>query len=160
MNAPVRLALAAAFCVPAYAAEALTAGAGPRQARADVKFVIEIPRVLRLQLLGHPAELHVTEQDVARGHIAIRGPRLGIVANNRSGYVLHARLHGHAFAGLEIDGLPVRLVVDGPSGASAQPTQVGAPSPATYRVEYRLRLAPEARPGRHAWPIALELQDP
>jgi hypothetical protein len=160
MARALAVTLMAMFPLPAFAAEALATGPGATSARAEVRFAIKVPRVLRMEELDHPSEVTVLDQDVARGEVVVRGPSLRFVSNNRSGHVLRARLHGNSFSGLEIVGLPALLAFDGASGATAMSARPGAGATGAYRIEYRLRLAPGARAGRYAWPVALELQNP
>ena len=118
---------------------------------------VVVPRVMALQLDGHPPQVRVTPEDLARGEVVVRGPRVRITANDRNGFVLRADLRGDAFRGFEVDGLPAPVACDCPSSQAAM--RVPGNRVAT-EVAYRLRLAANAAPGNYGWPLTLSLQDP
>lgn len=127
---------------------------------ASVKLAIAIPRVLRMTLLRHPATVMVTEADIAHGEIVVRGPQVDIVANNREGFVVRAELRGDAFTALRISGLAREVTADAGGSGTPMPFTPGAPRATPRDVEYRLRVASNASPGPHPWPVALTLQNP
>ena len=112
---------------------------------------------MALQLDGHPARLRVTAEDLARGEVVVRGPRVRITANDRNGFILRADLRGDAFRGFEVDGLPARVACD---CASSQAAMRVAGNRLATEVAYRLRLSADAAPGDYGWPLTLSLQDP
>ena len=138
--------VAGALALPAGASSEL-AQAGP--ARAYLDFTIKVPRVALLRLLNHPTSIDVTADDIARGKVVVSGASLDLIVNNPLGYVLRADLMNAMFTAARIVNLPSRMA-----------TMVGKPRPAAIPVEYELSLAPDAQPGRYAWPVALSLQDP
>lgn len=158
--AALAIFLAAGPCRPAAPAEPSPLGAGAVTATSSIRFVVRIPPTLWMRLIDHPAEVELTAGDISRGELVVHGPRLEVRSNHRLGYLLLASVQGEAFTGVEIDGLPVRVVSRGAASGPRQPSQVGAPAPAPYALEYRLRLSINARPGRYAWPVTLVLADP
>jgi hypothetical protein len=142
------------------AAGAATDANGALVAKAVVGLVVSIPRVLSLQLLDHPGSVTLSEQDVVRGEIVVRGTRLDIAANQRTGYVLRAELVNQAFSGLEIAGLERALHSDGGPVVLPMRSTAGRPRSEPLPVEYRLLLAAGTRPGTYAWPVALSVLEP
>ena len=137
----------------------LPAFAGERRAEANLDVTIVIPRVLSMKLLDHPRTLRVTEADIARGEVVIRGTRVELVANSRNGYRVHAELRHAAFAGVDLQGLDSPIEVRGQAAVAWMRSAIGAPRPGAAPVEYRFRLAADAQPGEYAWPVALTLED-
>ena len=132
----------------AMAASGIETGAGAAVARAAVDFAIAIPRVMQLRLLGHPLQVEITGDDIARGKLTVSGASLDLLVNNPLGYALRAEVASAAFSAVRIN-LPARM-----------PSMVGRPRPAPIAVEYELEIAPGTAPGRYAWPVALTLQEP
>jgi hypothetical protein len=145
---------------PLHAASEALSGAGALAAKASVDFTLNVPRVMQMRLLGHPASLDITAEDIARGSITVSGPRLDLLVNDRLGYVLRAEVVHAVFTAAKIMGLPSTLVAT-PAGASVRmASMVGRSRPQPVAVEYELQLASDAQPGRYPWPVALTLQQP
>ena len=123
----------------------------------SVDLRLTVPRVMALQLDAHPTRVHVTPEDVARGEVVVRGPRVRIAANDRNGFLLRAELRGDTFSGFAVDGLPAPV---GCECASAVAPMRVAGNRLSTEVAYRLRLASNAAPGVYGWPVTLSLQDP
>ena len=146
---------------PLYAAsEAATGGAGALAARASIDFSLSVPRVMQLRLLGHPAALDVTAEDIARGSITVSGPQLDLLVNDRLGFVLRARVVNTVFTAAKIAGLAMPLTATVAGASLPMAPMVGRPRPQPVAVEYELQLAADAVPGRYSWPVALSLQEP
>ena len=149
MGLPCAAALAALLLATAPPAAAL--------ARESVDLRVRIPRVLALEMEGHPARVRVTEADVARGEVVVHGPRVRIAANDRDGFVLRAQLATGPFGGFEVGGLPAALACECDAAHAAMRVPGNRLEAA---VAYRLRLAAHASPGVYRWPLTLSLQDP
>lgn len=141
----------------AHAASQAAVGAGPLSARATVDFAINVPRVMRMQLLDHPATIAVTSEDIARGYVRVSGPRIDLLVNDRQGYAVRAELQGTAFTEARISGLPGAIVATREAALAQMPTMVGRARPQPYNVTYELKLAVDAAPGPQPWPVALTL---
>lgn len=141
----------------AHAASQVATGAGPLTAKAAVDIAISIPRVMRMQLLDHPATVAVTSEDIARGYLRVAGPRIDLLVNDRQGYAMRAELLGTAFTEARISGLPGAITATREAALAQMPTMVGRPRPQPYNVVYELKLSPGATPGPQAWPVALTL---
>jgi hypothetical protein len=163
VSACVRI-ITAGLCLPlaqlAFAASETISGAGPLAARASIDIAISIPRVMQMRLIGHPAMLDVTAEDIARGSITVTGPSIDLVVNDRAGYNLRAELVQAVFTAVRIAGLPVAMQATGTPAIARMPSMVGRPRPQPMPVAYELQLAADAVPGRYTWPVALSLQEP
>lgn len=160
MRALFLLAIPAAFAAPpTLGAGVDAAGAGRLEARARIDLRIDIPRVLEMRLIDHPATVVVTADDAAHGEVVVSGPRVDVVANDRRGYWIDASLSG-PFEGATVEGLPARIEVDRSGGRALMPSMVGLPRPDPYRVRYRLRLRQGTAPGSYRWPVALSIESP
>jgi hypothetical protein len=133
---------------------------GKSAASAELHFVINVPRVLKLELLDHPRTLEVSAQDVALGHVTVRGLRLDIRANDRGGYRLRAQLNGGAFEGVEVLGLDAPLAAGREGAVVRMPPQASEGRAAPRAVEYIFRLERGAQPGVYRWPVTLSLESP
>lgn len=143
------------------AAEGAASSHGALSSATTMRFAIAIPRMLRMRLIDHPSTVVVTAADIARGEIVVRGAQVDIAANNRNGFLVRAQLRGQEFTGMHLSGLARDFRADGEaSSITPMPSTGGGPRPEPRDVEYRLRLAANALPGRYAWPVALTIQDP
>jgi hypothetical protein len=155
--------LALGLCAsPAFAASDAGApgGNGALSASGAVRFVVNVPRVLQMKMLEHPSFVLVTEADIARGEIVVRGPRLDILSNQRNGFLLKVQLLNRAFSGMRLTGLAREVDAEGEASVTSLPSMVGQARSEPRSVEYRLRLAEDAAPGQYAWPVSLTIQDP
>ena len=152
--------LLSTVALPAAASGQLATGGGGLSASAWVDMRITVPSMLQMALLGHPASLRITAEDVKNGEVVVTGARASIIANSPLGYYIQAELVG-PFVEATIEGLPapVRLTAQAVNRV-LMPTMVGHPRPQPYPVSYRLRLANGTTPGEYAWPIALSLETP
>ncbi len=144
-------ALLLAAAPMAFGASGVATGAAGLTARTAIDFAITVPRVMQMKLLGHPAALLVTAEDIARGKITISGPSIELLVNDRLGYSVRAELMSAAFTAVRVIGLPLGI---------RMPSMAGRPKPAPVPIEYELQLAAGAQPGHYAWPVALSLQEP
>jgi hypothetical protein len=129
-------------------------------ARAALDFAISIPKVMQLRLLGHPAALDISAEDIARGEVTVSGPSLDLLVNDRFGYVLRAEIVNAIFTAVRITGLASPVVVTQDPALLRMPTMVGRAKPAPVPVEYKLQLAADTVPGRYPWPVSLTIQEP
>jgi len=145
---------------PLYAASDALSGAGAITAKASVDFLITVPRVMQMRLLGHPASLDITAEDIARGSVTVSGPRLDLLVNDRLGFVLRAELVNAVFSAARIVGLSAPITATAAGATLRMASMVGRPKPQPVAVDYELTLAADAVPGRYSWPVSLTLQEP
>jgi hypothetical protein len=161
MSARIVIAgLAFAFAQLAFGASDSVSGTGALAARASIDIAIGVPRVMQMRLLGHPAMLDVTAEDIARGSITVSGPSIDLLVNDRAGYNLRAELVNAVFSAVRIAGLPASVQASAAPAIVHMPSMAGRPRPHAVPVSYELQLASDALPGRYPWPVALSLQEP
>jgi hypothetical protein len=144
----------------ARAASDVARGAGASRASASVDFSISVPHVMQLRLLGHPAAIDLTPDDIARGSITVSGAQLDLLVNDRAGYLIRAQLANPVFTAAKVLGLPGELVASAQAATLRMASMVGRPKPAPLAVSYELQIAPGAAPGRYGWPVSLSLEQP
>lgn len=135
------------------------ASAAPAHAAsAPVRLAIHIPRIHTLVLRDHPRFVSISAEDIARGHVLVTGPRIGIVSNDRRGVILRAGLLGSVVEAVELVGLGAPVVVAGDGTSIALGPAAGATR--SLPVRYRMRLSTLASPGTYRWPVMLSIEDP
>jgi hypothetical protein len=154
--APLAFALA---CPAVFGAGHTATGTAALQADAAIDLKVVIPQLLSMRLIDHPAEVTVTASEAAAGEVVVSGPRLALLANDRRGYFLEARL-AEPFSAASIEGLPAPLSVTSDGGRALMPSMVGMQRPEPYRVRYHLRLREGTVAGTYAWPVALQIESP
>jgi hypothetical protein len=153
---PLALALA---CSSALGAGRTATGSGGLQSDAAIDLKVVIPQLLEMRLIDHPAQVTVTESDAIAGEVVVSGPSVALIANDRRGYFLEARLAA-PFSTASIEGLPAPLDVTAEGGRVLMPSMVGMQRPDPYRVRYHLRLREGTVAGTYAWPVALQIESP
>jgi hypothetical protein len=144
----------------AHAASNVAMGAGAMRDSAALDFTVSVPHVMQLKVLGQPAALQVTADDIARGSITVSGAQLDLLVNDRDGYVIRAQLANPIFTAAKVLGLPGALVAGDGATTLRMASMVGRPRPAPMSVSYELQLAPGTTPGQYSWPVALSLEHP
>ena len=141
-------AAAAAFaCAPAHA----------QGARATLGVTVTVPRHASLRV-AQPDSLLVSEEDIARGWIELAAPVEVLVQSNaRQGYTLAFERRGALVREVEVRGLGETLRLQGGAATASRPA--AGPGLWQDRLLLRLRftLAPDARAGRHDWPVQISL---
>ena len=104
-----------------------------------------VPKSAQLAVRGQPSTFAITAADIARGYVDIgAGPQLEVKTNSREGLQVGFFASDDTVRGIELRrGGSSLLLAGAPRGT------------ATHRVplDYRLLLAPTARPGVYAWPV-------
>ncbi|HUJ01638.1 MAG TPA: hypothetical protein VLY46_15470 [Usitatibacter sp.] len=156
---PPLLGIGLAIALPSAASSTSVDGGGALRAGAAIDVRVVVPKVLELRLLDHPQTVQVSAADAANGQVVVSGPRIALVSNARSGYVVQAAIRG-PFTEASIEGLPQPVHVDSSGARVPMPAMVGQLRPQPFRVRYRLTLRENTPPGTYAWPISLSLQAP
>jgi hypothetical protein len=154
------VAALAAASPHARAASDAAVGPGSLRASAALDFSIAVPHVMQLKVLGQPAAIAVTADDIVRGSVIVSGAQLDLLVNDRDGYVIRAQLANPMFTAARVLGLPGPLVAGDGATALRMASMVGHARPAPIPVSYEMRLAPGATPGQYGWPVALSLEHP
>lgn len=133
---------------------ALPAGgsvAGDRSATFQVS--LEVPVRIALAVLGEPAPLTVTANDLARGYKDV-SVRYHVSHNNRRGYLLRIA---------NLGGVASTIRVSGPGGSVGGGDVVelrgdGLAFEQDIALEFRLVLRDHVSPGTFDWPVQLTVQ--
>ena len=154
------LAVAMIASLPAIApaASSVGSGSGTVAARAAIDFMIQVPRVMQMRLLGQPAAIDVTAEDIARGSIRVTGASVDLLVNDHLGYLIRADVAAGVFSAVKIVGLSSPVLATPGGAIITMASMVGKPKPAPMPVEYELQLSAGVQPGRYAWPLTLSLQ--
>lgn len=110
-------------------------------ARQRVEVRLHVPAVAQVRVLSQPAWMEITHADLARGYVEVGEP-------------LQVEVTGNLRQGVPLDFIPA----DGPVVAAHATPGVALLGGTGLRrevvqVRLRLDLAPDARAGRHAWPV-------
>ena len=94
----------------------------------------------------------VTDEDVARGFVEIRGgSRIVVTTRSGGGYALDFARRGMAFSSAQVE-ISGRTFAVGPDGGTL--AEHGAPAGrVVFALNYRFHLAPETAAGTYAWPL-------
>ena len=128
-----------------------TALADSRSAQMNVSVSVVARTVLTITAL--PAEVTVTEGDVARGYVLIPAAlAFQVRSNSLGGYVLRFESANPQFTRVSISWNSTEVVVSGGDAEIAQPYQRGV---IPYTASVRLDLAPGIQPGLYVWPVRI-----
>ena len=128
--------------------------AGKRGSDISVKAVVPIRS--QLTILFQPPSLTLTDADIDRGYVEIRGAtRVSIKNNNKEGYILLFEGLGRPFKEVLISGFPRDIQINS-SGAFVY--QAFTKNAVAAELSYRFVLFEDARAGEYTWPISLSLQ--
>jgi hypothetical protein len=145
-------ALVVAFAVAAFLVPAFPVHAGSVSASLTVSVVVPARAVLSVE--SQPAELEITEADVARGWV--EAPEASLVrvrTNSPAGWLLEFQPLQGPYRTLEVTGLGSTAQVSAAGGWLAQP--YAGKTLVTASLGYRFFLSGDARPGLYPWPVAL-----
>jgi hypothetical protein len=142
----------------AFAAAALGASAPPA-ALAGTHSIEVRATVVRHASIGAfraPRSITVTADDVARGYVELAQPvEVEIRTNNPGGVLLGFNLNSPQVNGARFEGQDLQLSVAAGAAVVLVPKAGAGLATQTLRLRTRLMLAPGAKPGVIAWPVAL-----
>ena len=142
----------------AFAAAALGASAPPAALAGTHSIQVEatVVRHASISAFRAPQQVEVTAEDVARGYVELAQPvEVEIRTNNPGGVMLGFNVNSPQVAGARFEGEDLQLSVAAGAAVLMVPkTGVGLRRQ-TLRLRTRLVLAPGAKPGVIAWPVAL-----
>lgn len=144
-------AAAAAFaCVAAHA----------QGAQAPLGITVTVPRHTSLRVV-QPSSLLVSDEDLARGSIEIPTPVEVVVQSNaRQGYTLAFERRGALVREVQVQGLGEPLRVRAGATMVSRPAAGPGLWSDPLALRFRFLLAPDARAGRHEWPVQISLLPP
>jgi len=158
---PIPVLLMAAFLMLAgvggpLATAGAEGGAATRAASARVNFRVVIPPVLRLRTNHHPQQLVITARDAAAGYVEVAsGMELEVHCNLRNGFAMQLAVTSPIVDAVEVSGLPVPVRFGALGGTVSFPRVPGDPNRKLLQLGFRVKLAPDARPGIYAWPVSV-----
>lgn len=146
LAASVMCAAAAGECAPAHQAA---------EAALSVRAVVQRHASVRL---AQPASMTLSAADVARGWVEVVAPVDVLVQSNApEGYTLAFARHGTQVRQVRVLGLQGELMVGAEGALTARPATGPGMWRETLRLRLRFDLAPDARPGEHAWPLNISM---
>jgi hypothetical protein len=116
-----------------------------------------VPAQTIAQLVEQPAEITVTDEDIARGYVEVpAGSQLRVTSNNPAGYVVDffSRLPIFTSVRISSTGGSADLGPDG--GAIIERGRHGRDI--ALNLSYRFNLAASVQAGTYAWPLALNVR--
>lgn len=141
------LASAAAHCAPA--------GSTPSQATLEVSARVQRHATIRM---AQPLTFTISEADVARGYVEVAAPlQLTVQSNVHEGYTLSFACHCEAVRQAHVQGLAADLSVGDAPVQAARPAAGRGVWRDMLQLRVRFDLAPQARPGEHAWPLGISM---
>ena len=111
---------------------------------------------LRVQ---QPDTVELTEADVRRGNVEVDSAvEVFVVSNTPDGYALAFERQGEAVQQVQVLGLAQPLTLDSGTALALRPAAAQRGRWTERLVlHFRFMLAPNARPGPHAWPVRISL---
>lgn len=139
------------WAVPVACLALLASPADAGQGRASFQVSVAVPARAVLEIVGQPAVLVLTPDDLARGYKVVSG-RYHVSHNDRRGYLLQFVPHGHVAREIRVSGAGGVFVL----GADAiEVHRDGGSFEQDMAIEFRIELAPGARAGAFDWPVLL-----
>jgi hypothetical protein len=126
-------------------------------ARSQIAVTAFVPAQTVGKLVQQPAEITITDADIARGYVEIpAASQLRVTSNNPAGYVIDffSRLPIFTSVRVSSTGGGADLGPDG--GTIIERGRQGRDIP--LNLSYRFNLAAQVQPGTYAWPLALNIR--
>lgn len=147
---PVVLALLAST-----AAQCEPAGSTPSQSTLHVSARVQRHATIRM---AQPLTFTISEADVARGYVEVAAPlQLTVLSNVSEGYMLSFACHCEQVRQAHVQGLASELSVGAAPVLAARPAAGRGAWSDMLQLRVRFDLAPQARPGEHAWPLGISM---
>lgn len=147
---PMAIALLASTAV-----QCAPAGSTPSQSRLEVSARIQRHATIRM---AQPLTFTISEADVARGYVEVASPlQLTVQSNVHEGYTLSFACRCEQVRQARVQGLASELSVGDAPVQAARPAAGRGVWRDTVQLRVRFDLAPEARPGEHAWPLGISM---
>jgi hypothetical protein len=128
---------------------------------AQLEVSVQVRPVARLEVLRQVTDVLVTEGDVQRGYVEIRGASVLSILHNTPYFLVFdgggASDRGSPFVAAEVGGLGAGLVVAS-VGTSLVRRPLERAGKETIGLRYRLILAPDARPGVFSFPLRISVR--
>lgn len=138
------LVLLAAMPVVAHAGEA----------RSSLAVSAHVPSKVTLETLSQPAQLTVSEADIARGHVDLAAV-YRVTSNDPAGYVVRLAPRVGLTQAVEVSGLASRVVM---AEEVVEVSQPAALRPQQLNLGFRLLLDGSAVPGTYEVPVLVAVR--
>ncbi len=109
------------------------------------------------KVVQQPAELTITDADIARGYVEVLvGSELRVTSNNPAGYVVDFFNRLPIFTSVRISSTDGSADLGPDGGAIIERGRHGRDIP--LNLSYRFNLSASVGPGTYAWPLALNVR--
>lgn len=116
-----------------------------------------VPAQTVAKLVQQPAEITITDADIARGFIDVAiGSQLRVTSNNPAGYVVDFFSRLPIFTSVRISSAGGSADLGSDGGAIVERGQHGRDLP--LNLSYRFNLVASVQPGTYAFPLALNVR--
>lgn len=147
---PTMIALLASTAV-----QCAPAGSPPTPSRLEVGARVQRHATVHL---AQPLSFTISEADVARGYVDVPAPlQLTVQSNVHEGYTLSFACRCEQVRQARVQGLATELSVGAAPVQAVRPAAGRGVWRDTVQLRVRFDLAPEARPGEHAWPLGISM---
>jgi hypothetical protein len=148
------LAVVIAFAAST-AAQCAPGGSAPSQATLQVSARVQRHATIRM---AQPLTFTISEADVARGYVEVESPlQLTVQSNVDEGYALSFACRCEQVRQARVQGLSSELSVGDAPVLTTRPAAGRGVWRDMVQLRVRFDLAPQARPGEHAWPLGISM---
>jgi hypothetical protein len=124
--------------------------------KAEVKIRATVLSYFRVGAVSQPADLHLTDNDVARGYVDLpEASSFQVASNTRTHMTVAVAFDPAIVTKVGARLLDSEVVASVPGGAAAVTNDHVGKRHVT--VTYRVYLNKDVRPGQYAWPIGLRI---
>ncbi|HZI83929.1 MAG TPA: hypothetical protein VFF44_08435 [Casimicrobiaceae bacterium] len=127
------------------------------QQRGQIAVSAIVPAQAIGQVVQQPAEITITDADIARGYVDVPvGSQLRVTSNNPAGYVIDFFTRLPIFRSVRVSNASGSADLGPDGGTIIERGQYGRNLP--LDLTYRFNLASSVQPGTYAWPLALNVR--
>jgi len=127
------------------------------QAKSQIAVSAVVPAAALGQIVQQPAEITITDSDIARGYVdVVGGSQLRVTSNNPAGYVIDFFTRLPIFSSVRVTNAAGSADLGPEGGTIIERGQMGRNLP--LALTYRFTLASSVQPGTYAWPLALNVR--
>ncbi|HEX8011335.1 MAG TPA: hypothetical protein VF814_10420 [Casimicrobiaceae bacterium] len=139
------------------AASSIVPDVGAAAVQSQIAVTAIVPAQAVGQVVQEPAEITITDADIARGYVDVpMGTRLRVSSNNPTGYFIDFFTRLPIFRGVRVSNSSGSADLGPEGGTIVERGQPGRNLP--LDLSYRFMLASSVQPGTYAWPLALNVR--
>lgn len=125
--------------------------------RSQIAVTAFVPAQTVAQVVAQPAQLTITDTDIARGYVDIpAASQLRVTSNNPAGYIVDFFSRLPIFTAVRVSSSAGSADLGPEGGAIIQRGNHGRDLP--LNLSYRFTLAAAVQPGTYAWPLAFNVR--